>query len=214
MTNMDLIVEIVFDNTETFKNLSAKETMNLLLTSKRANENKNVQQARLQYIARYYARDMYYSVLETLEDACYFMSISRNTDACRERYHTLFYKAEDMIKIISKYCEKDAHIRECLEMLIMAAYKENLYTRIYCSGELFMTPRVEIFFKSYFLEKLAICDKFTHVHDPSHYVFDEDEYYEFHEIEKEQQKSMTKIYRDHMYAQFGDDSDYDEDELL
>ena len=213
MLNIDLVVELVFDNTEVFKNLSAKETMNLLLTSKRASENKNIQEARMRYNARYYARDMYYSVLETLEDACHFMSISRNTEACRERYQTLFVKANDMIEIIAKYCQKDAHIRECLEMLIMAGYKENQYTNIYCPCEPYMSRSVEIFYESYFFEKLAICDKWTHVHDPSHYVFDEDEYYEFHEIEKEQQKSMTNIYREAMYTQYGDDSDYDEDDM-
>jgi ethanolamine utilization protein EutP (predicted NTPase) len=210
MSNLELVVELVFDNTEAFKNLSAKQTMNLLLTSKQAHENKNIQHARLQYNARYYARDMYYSVLETLEDACYFMSISRNTDACRERYHALFNEATNMIGIISEYCQNDAHIRECLEMLIMAGYKEILYYRLYKS-EPFITYKVETFYRSYFFEKLAICNKFTHVHNPSHYVFDEDEYYEFHEIEKEQQKNMVEIYRD---AIFGDESDYDEEDML
>jgi hypothetical protein len=47
-----------------------------------------------------------------------------------------------------------------------------------------------------------------------HYVFDEDEYYEFHEIEKKQQKNMVEIYRDAMYEQYGDESDYDEDDML
>lgn len=207
---MDLIVDLVFENTETFKTLSAKQTMNLLLTSKRTHENENIKRARLQHNTRYYARDMYYSVLETLEDACYFMSISRNTDACRERYHALFNKVENMIGIISEYCQNDAHIRECLEMLIMAEYKEILYYRLYKS-EPYITYKVEIFYGSYFFEKLAICNKFTHVHNPSHYVFDEDEYYEFHEIEKEQQKNMIEIYRDTTY---GDDPDYDEDDML
>jgi hypothetical protein len=188
--------------------------MNLLLTSKRTHDHKNVQHARLQYNARYHARDMYYSVLETLEDACYFM----NTVACRERYNALFDKAENMMGIISEYCQKDARIRECLEMLIMAGYKENLYFRLYQyqPGDAYpcMTRSMEIFFKSYFFEKLSICNKFTHVHNPSHYVFDEDEYYEFHEIEKKQQKNIVEIYRDAMYAQYGDDSDYDEDDML
>jgi hypothetical protein len=214
MGDLDLVVELVFDNTETFKHLSAKQTMNLLLTAKRTHDNKNIQHARLQYNARYYARDMYYSVLETLEDACYYMSISRNTDACRGRYHASFEKAKNMIGIISKYCQEDAHICECLQMLIMAGYKENLYYNLYHPGEPYMTINVEIFYKSYFFEDLAICNKFTHVHNPLHYVFDEDEYYEFHEIEKTQQKNMVEIYRDAMYEQYGDESDYDEDDML
>jgi hypothetical protein len=156
---------------------------------------------------------MYYSVIETLEDACYFMKISRNTDACREKYNSLFDKAKKMIDIISKYCKNDEYICECLQMLIMAGYKENLYYLLYKS-EPYMTYSVEIFYKRYFFDKLNICDKFTHTHNPSHYLFDEDEYYEFHEIEKEEKKSMVEIYRDAMYTRYGNDSDYDENDML
>jgi len=100
-----------------------------------------------------------------------------------------------------------------LEMLIMAGYKETQYTRIYYSYpyKQYMSANVEIFYNSYFFEKLAICDKWTHVHDPSHYVFDEDEVYEFHEVEKEQQKSMVEIYREFMYTEYGTNSDDEDD---
>ncbi len=213
MSNLELVMELVFANTETFKTLNPKQTINLLLTSKQINENEKIQDAQKQCKARYYARDMYYSVLETLEDACHFMKISRNTDACRERYNSLFNEADKMIEIISEYCKKDENICECLQMLIMAEYKENLYYYVYKSDP-YMPYNVEIFYKSYFFEKLNICDKFTHIHNPSHYVFGEDEYYEFHEIEKEQKKSMVEIYLDAMNEKYGDYSDYDENDML
>ena len=198
MSNRDLVFDIVLDNAEAFQNINAHQTMNILLTTKRACKINHIIETCKKYAAKKQARAMFFETYELFRTASYYLQGITTYGGIETHEHAI-QKIKENVEKMRAACETNKELKNCLEMLIMAEYKENLFCIMYCVWKEHKMSIVSMqLFEEYFIYTLAICDLNTHMHDHSHYVFDDDdkEFYDFHTIEKQLNKSIVRIYYD------------------
>lgn len=199
MDRIDLVVSLVFDNDETFKNLTKMDLMKTVLTSKQYKSNKNI----MRQIDINYIKYNVYKLFEIFDENIKNMGLSK--DRRNIENYTIYMNNIDIISnIIQKECIEFQH---CFIDLVIAEYKEYVYENFY--GKNF--DGIQCIYMKTYKEFLISNDLlYDHVHDPNHYMYqDTNRLYMFYEkIEKfDDYKIKEENYYRYVYDSY---DDYDE----
>jgi hypothetical protein len=125
-------------------------------------------------------------------------------------------ECDTMIKEVARICQENEDVHDCMSRVIMADYKESLYTQMFQETDTTTTDFARFMRnlrETVFINELGICDLQNHVHDPTHYVFNDTEHYDFYEQFEKHGKNILEKYR--KWCDCEEDSDFeygDEDE--
>jgi hypothetical protein len=184
MDMSELVMSIVFDNEEAFKNTSKQQIGIICNTTKLAVSNNTIMQLRQKYMAL----DMYNSVSNKLDEALFTLHNGGGPKTVA-KYTALCNEAHDMMADIYDFCYYNADVKECLEMVIMAEYKEATYNIVYSYRDNSYREMYHLYeqvFNNYI-------DIYNHIHNPYHYVFNGKKYNFYEEVEKHGD-SVLEIY--------------------
>jgi len=213
MTNYELVMELVLEHDDAFKELTFQQTKNLILTTKKATMSKNVMRMHRKYTAFAIYNDIYHYIMDIV-NAVYY-SKKRNTP----HVNRIQRECDDCLDSVYNLCLEDAELKDCLARIINADYRDALYRKYY---EIVTDDFLLLYYdlcEEIYIKKLGICDVENYKHEPTHYMFTDGYPYIFYdELEKD---GVSNIY--HMYtlwqAQIKDgivyetdtDSDYNDD---
>jgi hypothetical protein len=190
MNQSELVFSLIFENEEAFKDISKQQIGIVCNTTKLAMSNNNIIQLRNKYMAF----DMYNSVSDKINEALFTLyngggaiTVAKYKDLCNE--------AHNLMADIYDFCCYNPDVKDCLEMIIMAEYKEATYNIIYS----YRDNRYRHFHEmlsQVFVDNLhtSVCDDvYNHIHDPNHYVIGGKTYKFYDEVEKHG-NSVLEIY--------------------
>ena len=216
-TNSELVMSIVFDNDSTFQWLTKQQTKNVLLTNKQASKNKNAIAMR----NKYYALKLYYDLYALVYKVGTAVHYAR-TPMQKSLSRRMQRECDVIIKNTSKICYENEGVCDCMSRIIIADFKESLYTEMYNHNDTEFARFMRALCASVFINELKICNVQNHVHDPTHYVFHGAKQYTFYEkFEKhglsmieEHQKWINSDHYDNDEDEYDDTeySDYDEED--
>jgi phosphomevalonate kinase len=118
MDRLDLVMELVFSNQQTFKAVSDFELCMLRRTSKIIQKNQNIMNAILKFRVCNAYDQLYFLVV----DGCYATHRAYN-EAQRKEAHAIFERAHDIRKNIAEKCKSDSAFRDCFYRLVMAEHE-------------------------------------------------------------------------------------------
>jgi hypothetical protein len=203
MDMSELVMSIVFENEEAFKDISKKQIGIICKTTKLATESITIMQMRNKYMAF----DMYNSVSNKLNEALYTLY----NGGCPEtvaKYEALCSEAHDIMADIYDFCSYNPDVKDCLQMLIMAEYKEATYNIVYSYRDN-KYRHFHTMLSQVFIENLhtSVCDDvYNHFHEPHHYVFDGKKYMFYDKVEING-NSILEIYDDIFFNSDSEDED-------
>jgi hypothetical protein len=192
MDRLDLVIDLVFNNEETFKNLTGGESVMILQTAKIASKNTNITHA----AKRFKVQCVYDDLYDKLADGCYLMHHACN-EKQRQEANARCEEAKYMLEDIKYICDTDNEFKDCLSRLIMAEHKEGIYGMLYSSDATTMTDFIFRMCESYFIDKLGICTPYCYIHDPSHYMFEGYSYMFYENIEKHGKRNMLELKKEY-----------------
>jgi hypothetical protein len=191
----DLVMELVFSNQQTFKGLSEREYSILRRTSKITEKNQNIMNAAIAFKVFRKYDELYFIIV----DGCYATHYASTLiDMTKSR--AIFKRADKVRKHISEICKSDTIFRECFARVVMAEYKENLYSVMYDPNITHMDRFIYDVARSYFVRDLALTNPKKYIHDPEHFIFERYQY-KFHDFEKEKGSiiALKRIYNREQY---------------
>ena len=208
MNQSELVFSLIFDNEDALKTISKQQIGILCCTTKLAMSNNNIMQLRNKYMAL----DMYDSVLNKINEAL-FTLYNGGSAITVAKYKDLCNEAHNLMTDIYDFCCYNADVKDCLEMYIMAEYKETTYNIMYS----YRDNRYRHFhdmLSQVFIHNMhtSVCDDvYNHIHDPNHYVFDGKKYKFYEEVEK-QGNSVLEIHDEYFNCDFEEEEEEEEDE--
>ena len=175
-------MSIVFDNTETFKNLSADDTAKIMMTTKLYETNQNIIMARDIYTAE--------SMFNDLDEAItsYVMAVNKAITSYvidEENEEKQRLCEQKITEILENVRNSSDEVYDCFTMLFMAEYKERIYWSLYdCKKsdiEDDILAEYDNIINNYDYDLFCILQE--HYHDPEHYVFQNknNTFYSFYE---------------------------------
>jgi len=199
-------MQLVLEHDDAMKNLTYEQTKNVILTTKTANESKNVVCMRKKYTAVNLYNGIYNYIME-IGYATYYSNNNRD----RSYIHQLERECDNCLNYVRSVLNEDEELKDCLAKLINADYRDALYNQYY---EL-VTNDFELLFydlcDDIYVKKLGICDVENYKHDPTHYMFIDGYPYRFYdELEKDGKSDIYKMYHS-WKAQLNDGFIYDDD---
>lgn len=190
-----LVMSIVFENEEAFKNISKKQLGIICCTTKLASTNKNIIQSWNKYIAY----DMYDSIVDKLWEA---ERVSMKSGYNHE-YISISSSICSIMADIAEFCSYNSDVKDCLQRLVAAEHKEASYNIIYSYRDndyrRFYSNQRDLFIDTIY--DSIWFDIHNHIHDPSHYMFADKSYSFYDKIEK-CGNSILEIWRE----EFEDDN--------
>lgn len=143
MERSDLVLSIVFNNDNAFKNLTKEETRNILLATKISQENQNIKNMIAKYTAEYFYRLL----------------------------HNNIYDCSKKEDILERMYSSSDDIQDCFKRIIMATYKELIYCNKTDDVFSHATYDMMLEYKKIVYDNEEFYDPYNHEHDPRHYIF-------------------------------------------
>lgn len=155
MEQSDLVISIVFDNDNTFKDLTKEETANILLTTKISQQNQNIKNMIAKYSAEYLYRLL----------------------------HNNIYNEKKKEELLDKMHASSNDIQDCFKRIMMAIYKEIIYCNKTDDVFSHVTYDMMLEYKKIIHNNEEFYDPYNHEHEPKHYMFaDNKRCYLFYEL--------------------------------
>jgi hypothetical protein len=203
MDRANLAIDIVFNNEQAFRYISADDAIKVLLICKNAAFNINIIKAQIKRQV-YIIHDRLY---HTIEDGCYLIHYASNENQL-ERADAIFKEADNIVEEISKACRSNSTFRDYMSNFVIAEYKEGIYYMLNSSLATTLTDFIFRTCEKYFINKLALCDPETHIHNPDHCIFEKRRYAFYDDLEKNN-ISILKLKKEY---EMNDDDEYGSDD--
>lgn len=199
MNRSELIFSLICENDETFQNISKEDTAKLLVTSKIVHSNINV----TAMAAKYKAQDLFSKLNRNIISLA-FARLKKNEESVIE----CFSKEQRLIDILFN---SDVKVVQNFLMKYISEYKQQMYDSIY--NTYYFEDIEQAIFEEHqrIVEAYGLYeDVYYHQHDPTHCMFEKNEYFEFYD---NVEKYGNYILDEWMRNNWGDTEDIDDEDF-